>query len=338
MQDAIDELVQHYFMDLNYKMASVPFGLTNLTKIITVDDTKYVIRIYNPYTKHAAGLAFESQITTFLTNKKLPFQVPVFLRTREGEEYVQLSNGMLGAIVSFIEGDVPTLLDIQQAVEYGQVVGEISSTLLNYDTELLEYQGISFSEIYHLHPLANRLAVTSFMENPPFPIAEANLTFYQEMISLLDKNIHELKALPQQLVHHDLLIFNLLAQDNRIVGVLDFDFTSMDASFMEFAICLNHILQMSSGSLEMAEGFIQGYVRYRKSSLQEINQLQLLTQVYHIAVLHFYIGQHHAGIDIKENFTYILNQFHVRNDWLNRNGLSLKQLLEFYLLGDTEVY
>jgi len=86
-----------------------------------------------------------------------------------------------------------------------------------------------------------------------------------------------------------------LAQDNKISGVLDFDFISLDVSFMEFAICLNHVLQMTNGSLEMAETFIKGYAEYRKSSSQEFTHLQLLTQIYHIALLHIYIGQHHSG-------------------------------------------
>ncbi|MEK3885647.1 phosphotransferase [Paenibacillus sp. PL2-23] len=64
-----------------------------------------------------------------------------------------------------------------------------------------------------------------------------------------------LEKLPKQLVHHDLLVFNLLAHENKIKGVLDFDFISLDVSFMEFAICLNHVLQMSNGSLEMAEAY-----------------------------------------------------------------------------------
>ncbi|GGA01191.1 hypothetical protein GCM10008018_54460 [Paenibacillus marchantiophytorum] len=325
MQEAIDELVRNYFKDETYTIESVPFGLTNLTKIITIDGEKYVIRIYNPYTKNIEGIEFESQITSFLNKKDLSFQVPVFLHTLTGNEYVQFSNGMLGALVSFVEGIVPALLDIKYAAEFGHVVGEISSTLINYETGLLEYQGKSFLEIYALHPLADHLAVISFMENPPFQIPETNLTFYQEMISSLDKNMHKLMELPKQLVHHDLLIFNLLAQNNKIVGVLDFDFTSIDASFMEFTICLNHILQMSNGSLEMAEAFIQGYVRHRKS-------LQLMTQVYHIAVLHFYIGMHHSGNDIKENFNYIFNQFYNRNNWLNKNSSSIKQLLELHML------
>ncbi|WP_372631568.1 phosphotransferase [Cohnella sp.] len=150
-----------------------------------------------------------------------------------------------------------------------------------------------------------------------------------------------LEKLPKQFVHHDLLVFNLLAHENKIKGVLDFDFISLDVSFMEFAICLNHVLQMSNGSLEMAEAYIRGYAKYRKGSSEEITYLQLLTQIYHIAVLHIYIGQHYSGVNVEQNFNYILNQFKTRNDWLTEQSsppaanvrilLAMKSTIVWYL-------
>lgn len=332
MRTSIDELVHYYFNDPSYEIESVPFGLTNLTKIVKINNNKYVARVYNRHTKSIQSIELESKITSFLNNKNLAFQVPVFLSTLSGDEYIQLSDGALGAIVSFLEGDVPVLTEKQQALEFGRIVGQISSVMGDYPKELLGYQGKSFIEFYDLHPLAHRDAITSFIEQAPFHIAEAHLNFYQVMLSSVEESIDLLKELPRQLVHHDLLIFNLLCQDNKICGVLDFDFVSLDISFIEFAICLNHILQMSNGSLEMTEAFIKGYAMFRKGSLQEFRYIKLMTQIYHIAVLHIYIGQHCSGINIEQNFNYILNQFHTRMNWLNEHDTSIQKLLETYLL------
>ncbi|MEC0094408.1 hypothetical protein [Paenibacillus macquariensis] len=63
-----------------------------------------------------------------------------------------------------------------------------------------------------------------------------------------------------------------------------------------------------------------------------MNQLQFLTQIYHITVLHIYIGQHYSGKNIEQNFNYILSQFQTRNDWLNKHLSSINQLIEEYLL------
>ncbi|MDQ0116751.1 phosphotransferase [Paenibacillus harenae] len=331
MQEKIDEIVRNYFEDPVYDIGSVPFGLTNLTKILTMNGKKYVIRIYNRHTKNIESIKFEARITSYLSKQNLSFVVPVFLNTYEGEKYVNLSDGTFGAIVSFVEGTVPELTNIQQATEFGRVVGEINLALSQYEAEL-KYEGSPFSKIYDLHPLADYHAVAAFIEAPPFEIPEKALTFYKEMVFSVEEKKNELLELSKQLVHHDLLIYNLLSKDNRIHGVLDFDFTSLDVSFMEFTISLNHVIQLTNGSWDLTEAFINGYSQIRKSTYREMNQLQLLTQIYHIAVLHIYIGQYYSGRNIEQNFNYILNQFLTRNDWLNKHSSSIKQLFEKYLL------
>lgn len=333
MQDKVEGLIHYYFKDApNYSAESVPFGLTNVTKIIKINERKYVIRIYNRFTKSIPSIELESKITSYLNHHNLSFQVPVFIRTRSGDDYVRFSDGILGAMVSFLEGHAPDLSAVHQAAEFGRIVGEISSALGEYEDGSLTYSGIPFSNIYGIHPLADIPAVKSFIEAPPFHIPAADIAFYREMVLSIEKSMDLLEKLPKQFVHHDLLVFNLLEQDSKISGVLDFDFISHDVSFMEFAICLNHVLQMSGGSLEMVEAFMKGYAEYRKGSSQEFTHLQLLTQIYHIAVLHIYIGQHCSGVNVEQNFNYILNQFKTRNEWLSEYGSPLRRLLESYLL------
>lgn len=318
----------------DYSIESVPFGLTNLTKIINIDERKYVIRIYNRFTKSMPGIELESKITSYLSHQNLSFKMPVFIRTISGDDYVQFSDGTFGAMVSFLKGHAPELTEVHHAEEFGRIVGEVSSALWKYadaDGSLTHY-GVPFSNLYGVHPLADLPSVKSFFEEPPFHIPGGDVLFYREMILSVEKSIDMLEKLPKQFVHHDLLVFNLLAHNNKINGVLDFDFISHDVRFMEFAICLNHVLQMSNGSLKMAEAYIRGYAKHRKASSQELTHLQLLTQIYHLAVLHIYIGQYYTGVDFEQNFNYILNQFKTRNEWLTEYRSPLQRLLEFYLL------
>ncbi|MBD2871620.1 phosphotransferase [Paenibacillus arenilitoris] len=324
MQNKIDEIIRHYFNDAAYDIDPVPFGLTNLTRILTINGRKYVIRVYNRHTKDAASIQFEARLMAYLTNQELSFTVPVFLNTNGGKPYVQLSDGTLGAVVSFVEGHVPDLSTADQAAELGRVVGELSSALRRYKPEWND-EGTPFTDIYHLHPLADCRAVAAFIDNPPFEIAQDSLHFYKETVANAEQSKREWLDLPKQLVHHDLLIYNLLSIDNRIHGVLDFDFTSLDIGFMEFAISFNHVVQMTNGAWEPIEAFINGYAQYRKSSALEWNQLRLLTRIYHIAVLHIYIGQHYSGVTIEKPFHYILDQFRTRDEWLlaHRDPLEL---------------
>lgn len=47
MKEKIEEIVRNYFEHPVYGIESVPFGLTNLTKILTMNGKKYVIRNEN---------------------------------------------------------------------------------------------------------------------------------------------------------------------------------------------------------------------------------------------------------------------------------------------------
>ncbi|WP_127531793.1 phosphotransferase [Paenibacillus kobensis] len=329
----LDQLVRHYVdEDIPYSIEPVPFGLTNVTRIVRIQESRYIIRIYNEYTKDVPGIELESQVTSYLNRCGLSFQVPELIHTRTGENYVQFPDGTLGAMVSFLNGSAPQLADASQVRGFGRVVGEIAATLGRFDAGELSYYGCSFTQVYGLHSLAGKDAVQAFMQKPPFPVAEDAIAFYYEMLKNIERSSERITSLPKQLVHHDLLVFNLLAEDHGISGVLDFDFISLDAGIMELAIALNHVLQMSDGSLDMAEAFLQGYAEHRSATASEIDCLQLMTQIYHVAVLHIYIGQHYTGSKVEPQFSYIMQQFRSRNDWLERHDTALRSLLEVHLL------
>ncbi|QHW31287.1 phosphotransferase [Paenibacillus rhizovicinus] len=327
MRDRIEAVIRCYFDHPAVDMDDVPFGLTNVTRIVTVGGQRYVVRLYNRHTKSAARMALEIDMTSYLDQSSLSVGVPVFLRTREGGYYAELPDGTLGAMTTFLEGTVPAIADADQAEAYGRVVGEMVRMLGSFSVDERRHTGVSFLDWAALHPLANHDTAERFLNDPPFAIAPDAVAFYRNAVTGLVNKKEQLLRLPRQFVHHDILIFNLLAVDNRISGVLDFDLASLDVRMMEFSISLNHVLQLSGGSMAMAEAFVKGYAAFHSLTELELDQLQALTQAYHVAVLHFYIGQHHAGQDVEQPFGYILEQFMTRDAWLDLHGTELRKLL-----------
>ena len=64
MQTRVEELLAGVFGEVPaYSVEPVPFGLTNLTKIIKVNGDKYVARIYDRHTKDVSSIELESKIT-----------------------------------------------------------------------------------------------------------------------------------------------------------------------------------------------------------------------------------------------------------------------------------
>ncbi|WP_339259880.1 phosphotransferase [Paenibacillus sp. FSL R5-0713] len=332
MNIRFDEILSHYFKDTEYSLGAVPFGLTNMTKILVIDGQRFIARIYNRHLKTIDGIELECEVTAFLEGTPSSFQVPRFHRTIDGQNYLLLEDGTLAAITSFLEGTVPQLHSVDRSMKFGQLVGEFSTRMQRFPIGKQVYRGISFTKMYEIHPLANQQSIKAFYKNSPFELSVSKVTFYQKMIREIESSELQLEVLPQQLVHHDLLIYNLLTQNEEITGVLDFDFMGMDAAFMEFTISFNHVVQESQGSLEIIESFLQGYGSERKHLVLEFGYLPLLTKIYYIAVLHFYIGQHYAGATIEHNFTFMIEQFERNMNWLEKHNLEIQELLNKYLV------
>ncbi|MCG7379083.1 phosphotransferase [Paenibacillus sp. ACRSA] len=332
MNTPFETLICAYFNHVEYNITDVPYGQTNTTKILEIDGHKYIMRIYNKYTKSIEGIELESEITTTLDSNVDLFEVPIFLRTLTNEKYIELEEGSLGAVTTFLQGDVPQLMSAEQAREFGRLVGGFSARVREFSVDKDIYRGTSFTKMYDIHPLATSQSIRSFVENPPFPLSPKLLAFYRDIIEAVEGSGQTLEVLPHQFVHHDLLIYNLLAQNNKVTGVLDFDFISWDVAFMECMISLNHLIHESEGSFEMIESFLKGYSSERKHSSQEIEHLMLLTQIYYISVLHFYIGQHYAGITVEHNFIFILQQLERNVQWLHQNEYQLQTLLYEHLV------
>lgn len=327
MAQAFQELAGHYFKTSAYTIESVPFGLTNATQILKVDDQKYVLRIYNRYTKQKAGIMLEHELCSYLTARQLSFSVPLFIKSLDGRLFVELADGSIGSVMTFLEGTPPHVTTTQQAFDFGSLVGEVVYALSQFSTSN-DFKGVPFTDWLHLHELANYEAVQSFFKKNPFQLKAEDIRFLTDMMNDIDYQIDKLAVLPRQFVHHDLLVFNLLAVQQQINGVLDFDFAALDIGIIDFAICLNHVLQLGEGAWELAEAFVQGYGIHQAHTLQELEQLQLLTQIYHIAVLHIYIGQYYDGKPVEQPFGYVLQQLRSRDQWLQHNNERLIAMIK----------
>ncbi|ACX66596.1 hypothetical protein GYMC10_4371 [Paenibacillus sp. Y412MC10] len=108
MEHLFQELLQHYFHGPVSSIETVPFGMTNDSRIVVMNQNKYVARIYNRHTKNEERLRFEVGLTAYLESCCLSFDVPCFVSSKDDAKYVVLSDGSLGSLTRFIEGEALT--------------------------------------------------------------------------------------------------------------------------------------------------------------------------------------------------------------------------------------
>ncbi|MGO4528565.1 phosphotransferase [Paenibacillus sp. 2TAF8] len=330
MEHLIKELITYYFNETVENIESVPFGLTNYSQVLTVNNKKYVARIYDNHSKNLEKLKFEIELTTFLEqHNNLSFKLPGFLIAKTGGRFVELSNGQFGSVMCFIEGEVPDLTRVSDVKEYGKTVGELSVAFKKFRSDLL-MQEFKFSKIYNLHPLSNERSVNRFFDQPPFEIESNQLSIFLHSLQAVQRNESIVDDLPKQIVHHDILIFNLLIdnQTRKMSGVLDFDFASHDVRALELAICMNHLLQFDDGSLLNLELFLDEYSQHMTLTDEEIKWIPFLMQMYYVSLICIYIGQYYSGREIEEYFRFILNQLVIRKQWIEQNEYEFIETLK----------
>ena len=179
MEKLMKELTSYYFQETANRIESVPFGLTNFSQIWTVNNKKYVARIYDVHSKNLERLKFEIELTAYLEQCQLSFKVPEFLRASNGERYIELSNGQLGSVVHFIDGEVPELREPSEVESYGRTVGELSRALGNFQSGMT-LQELNFHRLDSVHPLSSIRSIGQFLEQPPFEIELDHLSVVKE--------------------------------------------------------------------------------------------------------------------------------------------------------------
>jgi Ser/Thr protein kinase RdoA (MazF antagonist) len=209
----------------------------------------------------------------------------------------------------------------------GRTVGEISKAFQEFQTDL-HIPAIQFRRFYDLHPMSSEETVTQFLQNPPFVVDDSHMALFRNLLDKFQPEHFLLPQLPHQIVHHDLLIFNLLIGNNgKMNGVLDFDFASIDIRAFELAICINHLLQSEDRTLNYLEIFLKAYSENMRLSMVEIEMIPNLMRLYYLSLLCIYIGQYYSGKAVKDHFTFIIAQMSARDYWLKENEDKLKQTL-----------
>ena len=112
--------------------------------------------------------------------------------------------------------------------------------------------------------------------------------------TVIDSAAKIYRALPSQLIHGDLIPGNLLIDQNRITGVLDFEACALNPSVMEVAIALDTWLWDALGTgkeWERLSHFGVGYTKVRRLSQVEIEAIPTLVLLRNAHVLMHMVGR-----------------------------------------------
>lgn len=321
-EDAIALLNPWSFIEIS-KVEPTNQGTVNTTFFVETQTEKYVLKLYNDSIT-TAQIEYEHSLLAYLQLCNLSFVVPTPIPTDAGETLVTVKqdNSMLRlALLPFIAGNSSDRQNIAHTHAISQTLGELHHALAGFDSSGKMAQLPAWGDLNHIHPLVTPLEVPKLLK----------LTLQQQ--ERLVKTLTEVmeaapllyKTLPIQTTHADYLSFNVMLLENRVVGVLDFEFATSDLRLMDYVAALDHFTRFSreAPSWEFVKAFSTGYAKHVCLSQLELEALTLVWRLQQASCIVYWTGWLIEGKVTHQSVVDAVARMLLLEDWLKENTAML---------------
>lgn len=317
--------LNEYVFKAPYHIEKSENGMNNTTTLVTSGDEKYVFRIYNNH-KDIAIVQLEHEVLELLHARKPNFKVPLPVRNRHEHTVTIAADGTLSALFHYIDGDRPSIDNIEHIAALGKTAGLLSAELQHIKPSYRPVYA-PYYELESTYAAMNESAFTRLTEGSEALAArKESIRLLQQERQLLEAQYMTMSQLPQQWIHGDLVFNNSVAIGADIVGVLDFEFVTIDARAMELAVIAVDLLKASP--LTSVEKMNRLCEQFRATVDLTEQELQLLPSLMKLRLLdvalHFAI-RYRDGLDPEHVLCEIIDQSAAGCRWLNER----KQLTAF---------
>ncbi len=329
-QDAIALLNPWSFLEI-LKVQPTNQGTVNTTFFVETQTEKYVLKLYNDSIT-TAQIEYEHSLLAYLRARNLSFVVPTPIPTNAGETLVTVKqdNLMLRvALIPFIPGNSSDRQNIAHTHAISQTLGELHHALAEFDFEGKMAQLPAWGDLNHIHPLVTPLEVPKLLK----------LTLMQQerlvktLTEVLSAAPNLYKVLPVQTTHADYLSPNVLLVENRVVGVLDFEFATFDLRLMDYVAALDHFTRFSgeAPSLEFVKAFSTGYAKHVCLSQFELEALILVWRLQQASCIVYWTGWLIEGKVTNQSVVDAVARMLLLEDWLEENTAMLSTILHKFV-------
>jgi homoserine kinase type II len=294
-------------------------GMNNTTRIISSGNKKFVLRIYNNH-KDSNIVGLEHEVLDALNKQDLTFQVPIPVHNKKGDTISVATDGTLSSLFHYIEGDRPTVSNPDHVYALGVAAAKLSSALssINLKGKPLYSPYFMLENTYASMDEEAFFAMTDQSED----LASRKSSFlalHEERLKLIEE-CNQLEELPKQWIHGDLVFNNTVSQDDAIIGVLDFEFTTVDVRTMELAVITVDMIKPDDPNIRAnVKRLLQGYQDTNPLTHHELKILPILMKLRLLDVaLHFAVRLR-DNLDKEEILCGIIDQTTFGFRWINEH-------------------
>jgi Ser/Thr protein kinase RdoA (MazF antagonist) len=238
--------------------------------LVATEREKFVLKIANALETRDL-LEAQNEVLAHL-NDRLAF-CPKVVRTQSGESISRVPSATSAhfvRLVTFIEGE--PLAKAKQTAgllsDFGKCLGQLNRALSDFDHHALHRD-------FHWD-LANGLRVISEYDVlGSNPLLRDQIDNYAALFK--DRFEPRLSQLPRSVIHGDANDYNVIVEDERVVGLIDFGDMVYSYSVGELAVALAYIVLDTPDPLACATEVVGGYLSEASLNKDELELLWPLT-------------------------------------------------------------
>ena len=262
----IEEIISLYKLKNLESFAPIEEGIENTNYVIIANKKKYILTIFEKRVKEQ-DLPFFCELISLLN--KSGFKCPLPLLNLENSPISTFKRKKL-TILTFISGKSKENLSNENCEDIGKEAARLHLLTSNF-------------KIHRKNALSIE-SWRSMFEN----IKDKCIKIHKDLPNLIEANLKDIEKnwpsnLPSGIIHADLFKDNIIFENNKVSGIIDFTFSCNDFYALEIAICFNALCfdgvkSNLSFNVTKAKKFIDGYSSIRKLSDQERNSIKILSQ------------------------------------------------------------
>lgn len=325
-EDATEFLSAWSFLS-NSKVKATEQGTVNKTFFVDAQAGKFVLKVYNDSIS-TAQIQYEHCLLAHLQTRNLSFTVPTPIPDDSGETlfFIEQDNSLLRiTLQNFISGEPVDRQNINHIYAAARVLGELHQALADFDPKGELATLPAWGDLERIHPL-----VKNPLEVPQ--LLELNSELQQPVINILAELLEVApklyKILPVQTIHGDYLCPNIFVKENRIVGVLDFEFATSDLRLMDYVGALDHFIRIREEIpvWEKIKAFMTGYAQQVSLSTLEIEALTSVWRLQQANCIVYWTGWLLEKKVTHQSVLVGITKMLILEDWLKENSEKLMKI------------
>ena len=251
------------------ELQGIASGIENTNYFVTTSNGRFVLTLFEILS--ADELPFYLNLMAHLARHGIPCPNPVANRSNQ---FLGRLNGKPACIVSRLRGKSTAAPNNEQCAAVGAMLAQ------------MHIAGQGFSQIMP-NPRGAAWRAATALQVRPFLDAQQAALLESEVALHVQQNYSQLL---QGVIHADLFRDNVLLEENRIGGVIDFYFACSDALLYDIAITVNDWCMHSDCTLDITKtkAFLRAYHAVRPLQENEHHAWPLLLRV---AALRFWLSR-----------------------------------------------